>query len=136
MIDWGKSIAISIFLTVIIIIVVKPEIIDEIKEKIEGIGHLSPSEVRKHPEKYLDKNITIRGYYTTFFNLLLTDGIIVDKMPSTESEYQEALSQGLYVEFAEGVTAYDGAKYDFTGRLKGEEVNGIPIFYVYKVKSV
>lgn len=90
---------------------------------VGGSGALSPSEVREHPNKYLDKEITIEGYYSLSLGPLgfsnTTVRIIADEYPT---EWIPSKVVGVEISDIENVTLIDGGKYRFTGVLKQTEL--------------
>ncbi|GAI00382.1 unnamed protein product, partial [marine sediment metagenome] len=82
----------------------------------EDFGVLSPIEVREHPNNYLDKEITIEGYYggPGPFEVYVGKyvGVIAEKYPSEDTTgIVGVVTSGVDIELIEG------GKYRFKGRL-------------------
>lgn len=95
-----------------------------------AIGTLSPSEVRKHPNKYLGENVTVEGYffgvtmpsYTENFELEdITSGMISDD--KVVEDPTEVI--GVIIVGEKGTSVISGAKYRFTGTVEDAGIFGM-----------
>ena len=123
----------------VVIFIVHPKIIEDIKEKFRRVEHLTPSYVNKNSEKYLNKNITVRGFYIDMPLKNRWNGIIVDEIPEIDND-TIIFFNSIYVKLPEKIEIFNNTQYDFRGVLKEEcyPFAGFPILilYVYEFKPV
>jgi heat shock protein HslJ len=96
----------------------------------ELTGTITLKDIKQHPNRYLNTEITVEGFYST--------GMIVSKTtPNTEAEAMEILTTALTIENKDNTTTlFEGGKYRFTGILKEKTVFSQNTVYLEVAKIV